>query len=255
MQTKGRHRTQSELPLDVESDQMFTYRVTTDQCVNGYSVCGERKSLFLSESELLGLDSSPPHKKNEYLLGRYAVKQAINHCLWHTQNIAIKLNQIELLPRKLLAPQLNIVHNEEEIRDVAHKVAFSLSHSDVVAVAAAKWRSHNEQIGIDIEYVRTFSPLFLKSFLTPNEQQHLAHYPHTEQPLWATTYWSIKEACLKALGVGLRIRPSRLEVTGLTNNDLRFCLDGYVLNAHGYYTHTTGARHVSCHVVLQCGNS
>lgn len=81
---------------------------------------------------------------------------------------------------------------------------FSLSHTKkMVGCLIAK----GTDCGFDIEKVgRIADPLgFAKQFFTPNEVSILAALTDIEQSVLFTQLWSLKEAYLKAKGIGLRI--------------------------------------------------
>jgi 4'-phosphopantetheinyl transferase len=89
--------------------------------------------------------------------------------------------------------------------------AFSMSRSeDLVLVALAD----DGEIGADVERVRWLPDLdaLAERCLTPVERAALAALPPAERNLAFMRAWTRKEACLKALGTGLRIEPSTFDV-------------------------------------------
>jgi 4'-phosphopantetheinyl transferase len=88
--------------------------------------------------------------------------------------------------------------------------AFSMSRSeDLVLVAMAD----AGEIGADVERLRSLPDLdaLAERCLTPAERAALAALPPAERDLAFMRAWTRKEACLKALGTGLRIEPSTFD--------------------------------------------
>jgi 4'-phosphopantetheinyl transferase len=82
------------------------------------------------------------------------------------------------------------------------RITFSVSHSgDRVAVGFIQ----DALIGVDVEAVqRSFRPEEMSdAVLAPMEQAELARYPAAERPRAFLSYWTRKEAMLKATGAGL----------------------------------------------------
>lgn len=87
---------------------------------------------------------------------------------------------------------------------------FSLSHArGAVAVAAAYM-----PIGVDIEPLRQMSDLdeIVDIALSPEERKTLARTPEALRSRLFLRYWTLKEAILKAAGVGLAVSPHTLIV-------------------------------------------
>ena len=92
------------------------------------------------------------------------------------------------------------------------KVAISISHAFPFALGAAS-ADEGFSLGADVERIRNFSPAVRSAFLTPSENFVLNAKPQIERQFYATLCWSLKESVLKALGAGLRVRPSRVDVS------------------------------------------
>jgi 4'-phosphopantetheinyl transferase len=91
---------------------------------------------------------------------------------------------------------------------------FSVSHSgDSVVVAVAR----DIAVGVDVEEVGTPDPAELTDtaelVLAPSERRRLARRPESRRAQAFTTYWTRKEAVLKATGQGLTASPADLVVT------------------------------------------
>ena len=70
------------------------------------------------------------------------------------------------------------------------------------------------EIGIDLEYMdpQRFPIALARHILHPREVALFEALPATARTAWLATAWVCKEAMLKALGVGLRMDPRRMEV-------------------------------------------
>ncbi|MCD4734424.1 MAG: 4'-phosphopantetheinyl transferase superfamily protein [Bacteroidales bacterium] len=120
--------------------------------------------------------------------------------------------------RLLLSDYLNIP--PEKIRIERHKkgkpyladypsLRFNISNSGKRVVFAF---SIDEEIGIDLEYIRKLSDLdelIMKNF-TPDERAYIEKTA-TDKQYRFFKFWTVKEAYLKAIGEGMRLTPDNLE--------------------------------------------
>lgn len=88
-------------------------------------------------------------------------------------------------------------------------VPVSISHSFPFAFAAAS--IDNVALGADVERIRDFAEHTWEAFLTPQEKEFIAMAPKQERERLRTLAWSLKESTLKALGVGIRKHPARID--------------------------------------------
>ena len=81
---------------------------------------------------------------------------------------------------------------------------FSLSHSHKIAVCAI---SNNGPIGVDVEPNSSFARLHhvLPKVFSKREQEYLAKCSNHELESEVTSLWTLKEAFLKAIGLGLQV--------------------------------------------------
>jgi 4'-phosphopantetheinyl transferase len=89
-------------------------------------------------------------------------------------------------------------------------VALSISHAFPFALAVAT--RDDVALGVDIERIRDFSEHTWRAFLTPAEKEFIAAAPKARRRELRTLAWSLKEAVLKALGVGLRMHPAHVDI-------------------------------------------
>ncbi len=143
-------------------------------------------------------------RRKDWLLGRWAAKQAVTACLGATParhpgpglaDVAI-LADDEGVPRVVGAPS---------------PVRVSISHrgSQAFCVAAAG----DPALGCDLERVESRSRAFIDDYFTLHEADRVrAALPET-RPLLANLVWAGKEAALKAVGQGLRLDTRCVEVS------------------------------------------
>jgi 4'-phosphopantetheinyl transferase len=82
-------------------------------------------------------------------------------------------------------------------------VQFNLSHSEeLIAWAVGCERA----VGVDVEHIPRLQSLsaYPRAFLSLAEEQVLAAMSDADRVLRMTEYWTLKEACVKATGTGLR---------------------------------------------------
>ncbi len=94
----------------------------------------------------------------------------------------------------------------------APQCAFNMSHSEGIALIAIGF---DLPLGIDVEVVRELTdlPALAQRCCTPAE--HAAILRHADRQAQSRAFlhlWTRKEACLKALGMGLSIEPQTFEV-------------------------------------------
>ncbi len=82
-----------------------------------------------------------------------------------------------------------------------HSLEFNVSHSGGIALYAI---ARNRRVGIDVESFRELDILPLaQRFFSDREYQQLCDYPPEGQPAAFFSFWTAKEALLKATGEGL----------------------------------------------------
>lgn len=122
--------------------------------------------------------------------------------------------------RSLLGAYLGIAPAQIEIHAGAHGkpfvapslgLAFNLSHAADDAVLAV---SRSPDVGVDIEALspRLDLPALAATVFTEEERGQLASFPEAARLAAFLTGWTRKEACLKALGVGLTVEPRGVHV-------------------------------------------
>jgi 4'-phosphopantetheinyl transferase superfamily len=94
------------------------------------------------------------------------------------------------------------------------KLSISFSSSGSIAIAAS---SNDAKIGIDIEIVRPIESVLELSnrFFHKTEAVQLSNLHENHQGLQFLRYWTIKEACLKAIGRGVVYGPEKFIVSSI----------------------------------------
>ena len=106
------------------------------------------------------------------------------------------------------------------------RLLFNLSHShDAVLLATATASGEGEVLlGVDIEWIgraRRIDPIARRCF-TPDEQQALLALPEAERLEHFYTLWTLKEAYIKAQGLGIEAMFSRPTLPGGPKSPWRF---------------------------------
>ncbi|MFC0622619.1 4'-phosphopantetheinyl transferase family protein [Kribbella deserti] len=99
-----------------------------------------------------------------------------------------------------------------KVRVAGDPLRLSVSHSgDLVLVAFHR----SNEIGVDVEQVNPDldTSTLASVVLAPEEVEALASVPSAERARAFTTYWTRKEAVLKATGDGMRVELSRLVIS------------------------------------------
>ena len=124
-----------------------------------------------------------------FLLGRY---------------LSAPPEKIEILTTELGKPYVAESLNGQTL-------AFNLSHSGGIAVYGF---CLNHPVGIDVEVLRPIPDLdrLAARFFSANEKKSLRSVGSQTRAKLFLQYWTRKEACLKALGLGLRISPEEVDV-------------------------------------------
>ena len=106
------------------------------------------------------------------------------------------------------------------VRGAPAEIGFNVSHSGSHGLIAF---SREGRLGVDVEELAAPRnlELLIDSALTPGEKADVLSMSPTEQTRGFLRLWTIKEALLKALGVGLSLDVSSLEVpAGMRRGDI-----------------------------------
>jgi 4'-phosphopantetheinyl transferase len=97
---------------------------------------------------------------------------------------------------------------------------FNLSHTDGLIVCAV---ADDREVGVDVEDTRRsgYSVEIADRFFSPDEARELRSWPAERQPERFFDYWTLKEAYIKARGLGLQIPLDQftIRLPGFEQND------------------------------------
>ena len=134
-------------------------------------------------------------RRQEWLLGRCAAKQAVQSLLERNLDVHLPSGEIEIVPDPYGRPLVRAATVRERSQP-----SLSIAHSQGTAVALAVL-DPGARVGIDLECLNHRRQDFEAIAFGPDERRLLAAM---DRPLeWALRMWCAKEAVGKALGRGL----------------------------------------------------
>jgi phosphopantetheinyl transferase len=162
-------------------------------------------TLELLPAERLLYESRVEHKRNDWLLGRAAAKQALQERMT-AQKKSVLDTVIEIRSEGKL-PRCYIDGT------VAEDFVLSISHTkNKYGVAVVASAHQYTSVGIDIETFRDMSEEVVRAMTTDSEFQIWGNAINAQKNRIATTLWSLKEAYAKSLGTGLSVHPQTINV-------------------------------------------
>lgn len=154
-----------------------------------FSSSDEVKQNVFSKDEIAGANMIPEKKRSEHFAGILALRRAVVQCYPNAETIDVE--------RRRNAPPIVRVDGM-----VLTSISLSVSHSHGYAFAAIM--NAVTSIGVDIQKIEGFV-LTSTQILSQEEQGRSPR--HSMVLLWA-----YKEALSKALRVGLRVHPKRMDI-------------------------------------------
>ena len=152
-----------------------------------------------------------PEHRQRFMAGRGTLRTILGQYL----DIAPKQVEFEYQPRgkPLLAAKF-----------ADQGLLFNLSHSQDLALLGI---SYQNQIGVDLEYIRTMSDLegLAKRFFSAREYEYLRLLSPAQQQQIFFRYWTCKEAYLKATGDGL-VQLEEIEIDLTPNQPSKLLVSG-----------------------------
>ena len=148
-------------------------------------------------------------RKREFILGRIAAKEAVRQLVW-------KLSGVNLLPADIVVNAFEngqpFVHGEC-FNAVGFIPLISIAHKNGCVISVAQHPATTRGIGIDLEVATNKEDGFEGLALTPLEREAFAKIAPAKKETALASFWAAKEACAKALGIGLRNNPKSIEIT------------------------------------------
>ena len=164
--------------------------------------CDDLAKRYLREAER-DVYYSLGKKKESWICGRVAAKDAIRSYLWDKGYAG------DIFPAEIF------IVNDESGRPIIRempgdkKLFLSISHRDGFGIACV---SETAEIGIDVELIEPREESFEKIAFSPKEIEML---PKASRSEWITRWWSAKEAYSKSKGHGLKGDPKNFQITEL----------------------------------------
>jgi acyl transferase domain-containing protein/phosphopantetheinyl transferase len=153
-----------------------------------------------------------PARRNEWLFGRLALKEAVRRWAWARTGVLLFPADVLVRIGDSGKPYVVLPHLGGAL-DTAPAV--SLAHVEGCAIAAVN--TPDCLVGIDME---TFGRIrledFVQSAFTAGERDVIAAAPEPEREAWALRLWCAKEAAAKCLGLKLNGRPQFFEVSTIS---------------------------------------
>lgn len=156
---------------------------------------------WLSEQELSVLSGLRFEKRrNDWLLGRWTVKQAIRTYLVQSDR---KLSSLEIRAASDGAPEA--FQNREQLN-----ISISISHAAQRSFCAVG--PQDCAIGCDLEVLEPREDSLIHDYFTPEEIKLCFNAPPDNKPIVTNLIWSAKESMLKSLREGLRMDTRSVQV-------------------------------------------
>lgn len=104
---------------------------------------------------------------------------------------------------------LTLTYNKYGKPFVSEEIDFNISHSETLVMCVV---SEVGSIGVDVEVVKPIKKKDFYNCWTPNEAKEINRNPYDYRTFY--NYWTKKEAIVKAIGNGLNILLTDIEING-----------------------------------------
>ncbi|MDE7104416.1 MAG: 4'-phosphopantetheinyl transferase superfamily protein [Ruminococcus sp.] len=101
-------------------------------------------------------------------------------------------------------------------------IKYNISHADGISACIITDR----ECGIDCENVRQYRPNVMKRAFSESEKELVLSAPESERDLLFFRFWTLKEAYIKAIGIGLSF-PMKNANFSFENNIINSDIQGY----------------------------
>ncbi len=150
--------------------------------------------------------AGPEKRRQEWLLGRLAAKDAVRLFLKDQYQLKVSPADIEITTDEHGRP----VAGGELIGKLGCRLTLSISHSGESAVAVAGICGDHLGVGVDMEHIDQNHEELEKLTLSSKEQTLLTAVPAAKRKEWFLRCWCAKEAVAKAVGRGMTGGPLNL---------------------------------------------
>lgn len=171
----------------------------------------QRPATFLSAAERETLASLRfPKRRQEWLLGRWTAKQLLKR--FCDEYATLPLDAISIGNDPDGAPYLSVAGQGR--LDLSLSISHRNDRAFCALLAPPPKRGGPTQatVGADLEEVEPRDPAFVRDFFTAAEAERVWRCAPEIRDTLVTTLWSVKEAVLKALRLGLTVDTRRVEV-------------------------------------------
>lgn len=164
---------------------------------------------YLTAREWEAFLDLPERRKEDWLAGRVAAKDAVRHLLWQRGWGPLWPIEVEIPAGADGAPEVRAPGGLD--------LRVSISHKQGRAVAMV---AEGIDPGVDLETVESRPPELDRSAFTERERGWLSERPEAERDGWRARLWAAKEAAAKRRRTGLK-DPRRMEIESMDEE----CID------------------------------
>jgi malonyl CoA-acyl carrier protein transacylase len=143
-------------------------------------------------------------RRSEWLAGRMVLKRLVRELWFGMSGTILPYGDIIVYNDAAGTPHLDVVGAPE-----LNRASISISHRDEIAVASCIL-DQGLRAGIDVEKIVEHHSSFMNTYFSAAEQKMI---DSAEDSSWfINASWAVKEACLKALGIGATVDFRHIEV-------------------------------------------
>lgn len=178
-------------------NRIFEEMSPVDELPDELEKDSESARLFVDGDSTSYLANATPKRRKEWIAGRIIMRRALTRLLSNNGNARYKDKLVRILSDDLGKPTVSFSDDSD-----SEFAAVTVSHSNGLVMGSAVAAEAFQGIGIDIEKVEKRSQGWGSDYFSDSEIE-LAN-GSDDRARQLTRIWSLKEASLKALGVGLR---------------------------------------------------
>ncbi|MGP8283785.1 MAG: SDR family NAD(P)-dependent oxidoreductase [Desulfomonilaceae bacterium] len=189
-------------------NRIFEEMSPVDELPDELEKDSESAKLFVDDDSTSYLANATPKRRKEWIAGRIIMRRALTRLLSNNGNAQYKDKLVRILSDDLGKPTVSFSDDSD-----VEFAAVTVSHSNGLVMGSAVATKAFQGIGIDIEKVEKRSRGWGSDYFSDSEIE-LANGSE-DRARQLTRIWSLKEASLKALGVGLRYDLRDINVVSL----------------------------------------
>ncbi|AWV89505.1 type I polyketide synthase [Bradymonas sediminis] len=163
-------------------------------------------------------------RKAEWLAARVAAKDLIHCHLRNFYGLSTPLGDVTIAKDAQGAPFIELRGDSQQQMASTPLPSLTITHSNGVAIAAIAAPGPSGRAGVDLEAIEARVEAFADDYFSAAERAlkfpESIHLEDSDpESALLSTLWSIKEAVSKALGAGLHLTTSEIQVSGLRVED------------------------------------